>query len=135
MNDGGVWLVYNNSDNTAVTYHQITTLTDGTVAEEDSAVSNGDSIVRALRTALRLKGISGKANVSEALLSTINSTIVAELNYIQGIPYDAMYGSRILSHVIDALYIPESNRQSVVCRVQITLPLPLQDGLFEFNLI
>lgn len=135
MNDGGVWVVYNDSDNTAVTYHQITTLTDGTIAEEDSAVSNGDSIVRALRTALRAKGISGKANVSDALLSTINSTIVAELNYIQGIPYDAMYGSRILSHVISELYVPESNRQSVVCRVNIELPLPLQDGLFEFNLI
>lgn len=135
MNNGGVWLVYNNSDNSAVTYHQITTLTDGTIAEEDSAVSNGDSIVRALRTALRAKGISGKANVSDALLSTINSTIVAELNYIQGIPYNAMYGSRILAHAINALYVPESNRQSVVCRVNITLPLPLQDGLFEFNLI
>lgn len=135
MNAGGVWVVYNNSDNTAVTYHQITTLTDGTVAEEDSAVSNGDSIVRALRTALRAKGISGKANVSDALISTINSTIVAELNYIQGIPYDAMYGSRVLSHAITELYVPESNRQSIVCRVNIELPLPLQDGLFEFNLV
>lgn len=135
MNNGGVWVVYNNSDSTAVTYHQITTLTDGTIAEEDSAVSNGDSIVRALRTALRAKGISGKANVSDALLSTINSTIVAELNYIQGIPYAAMYGSRVLSHAISALYVPESNRQSVVCRVRIELPLPLQDGLFEFNLV
>ena len=135
MNDGGVWVVYNNSDNSAVTYHQITTLTDGTIAEEDSAVSNGDSVVRALRTALRAKGISGKANVSDALLSTINSTIVAELNYIQGIPYAAMYGSRILSHAVQALYVPASNRQSVVCKVNIKLPLPLQDGLFEFNLI
>ena len=134
MNAGGCWIVYNNDSNEAVTYHQITTISDGTIAEEDSAVSNGDAIVRALRTAVRPIA-SGKANVSGALLNLIDKTLRSEISFIMGKEYADIYGPQIQDYKILALYIPDGNRKSVRCKVQLQLPLPLQDGEFEFNLI
>ena len=134
MNAGGVWLVYANDEGETVTYHQITTISDGTIAEEDSAVSNGDSIVRALRTAIRPIA-SGKANVSSAILNLIDKTLRANIEYIMGKNYADIYGSQIQDYKIVSLYIPEGNRKSIRCKVQLQLPLPLQDGEFEFNLI
>lgn len=134
MNAGGCWIVYNNENNETVTYHQITTISDGTIAEEDSAVSNGDAIVRALRTAVRPLA-SGKANVSGALLNLIDKTLRSEISFIMGKEYADIYGPQIQDYKILALYIPDGNRKSIRCKVQLQLPLPLQDGEFEFNLI
>ena len=134
MNDGGVWLVYVNDNSDTVTYHQITTCSDGTIAEEDSAVSNGDAIVRMLRTAVRPIA-SGKANVSSALVNLIDKTLRANIDYIMGINYDDLYGPQILDYSVLSLDIPESNRASIRCKIRLQLPLPLQDGEFEFNLI
>ncbi len=134
MNAGGVWLVYANDNNETVTYHQITTISDGTIAEEDSAVSNGDSIVRSLRLAVRPIA-SGKANVSAAILNLIDKTLRANIEYIMGLDYSDIYGPQIQDYTIMSLYIPEGNRKSIRCKVRLQLPLPLQDGEFEFNLI
>lgn len=134
MNNGGVWLVYTNEADELVTYHQITTISDGTIAEEDSAVSNGDSIVRTLRLAVRPIA-SGKANVSNAILQLIDKVLRANIDYIMGIEYADIYGPQIQDYKIVSLYIPEGNRKSIRCKVQLQLPLPLQDGEFEFNLI
>lgn len=134
MNNGGVWLVYTNDSGETVTYHQITTISDGTIAEEDSAVSNGDSIVRALRIAVRPIA-SGKANVSTAILNLIDKTLRANIEYIMGLDYSDIYGPQIQDYTIMSLYIPEGNRKSVRCKVRLQLPLPLQNGEFEFNLI
>ena len=134
MNAGGVWLVYVNDSGETVTYHQITACSDGTIAEEDSAVSNGDAIVRTLRTAIRPIA-SGKANVSSALVNLVDKTLRANIDYIMGINYDDLYGPQILDYSILSLDIPEGNRASIRCKVRLQLPLPLQDGEFEFNLI
>jgi hypothetical protein len=134
MNAGGVWLVYANDNNETVTYHQITTVSDGSIAEEDSAVSNGDAIVRVLRNAVRPIA-SGKANVSAAILNLIDKTLRANIEYIMGMDYSELYGPQIQDYTILSLYIPEGNRKSIRCKVRLQLPLPLQDGEFEFNLI
>lgn len=134
MNAGGCWIVYNNDADEVVTYHQITTVTDNTIAEEDSAMSNGDAIVRALRAAVRPIA-AGKANVSTAILATIDKVLRANIDYIKSIDYPDIYGPQILDYEIKDLYIPEGNRKAIRCRVGLELPLPLQDGEFEFNLI
>lgn len=133
MNAGGVWVVARNAEGELVTYHQITTRTDGTIAEEDSVVSNGDEIVRRLRIAVRPYA-SGKSNVTDALLNKIKATITAELVQIQSDYYPDIYGRRILSFSIDQLYIPAGNKRSLVCSLRIELPQPLQGGRFIFNL-
>lgn len=133
MNSGGVWVVAKNAEGNLVTFHQITTRTDGTVAEEDSVVSNAESVVRRVRMAVRPYA-SGKCNVTQALLSEIESTIISTLMQIQNESYNASYGSRVLDFSLPRLEIPEGNGQSVVCYCDIDLPQPLQDGAFYFNL-
>lgn len=133
MNAGGAWVVARNAEGELVTFHQITTLTDGTVAEEDSVVSNAESIVRRLRIAVRPYA-SGKCNVTQSLLMRIQDTLVATLNQLQNESVNDSYGPRILDYSIPRLEIPEGNSRSVVCYVNIDLPQPLQDGTFYFNL-
>jgi hypothetical protein len=133
MNRGGVWVVAKNAEGDVVTYHQITTLTDGTIAEEDSVVSNGDEIVRRLRLAVRPYA-SGKCNVTDALITKIKTTLTAELTQLQAEYYADTYGPRVLSFDIDQLYIPEGNKKSLVCSLNIQVPEPMQDGRFNFNL-
>ena len=133
MNAGGCWVVARNSEGDLVTYHQITTLTDGTIAEEDSVVSNADEIVRRLRRAVR-PFASGKSNVTTALINKIRAVLVAELTQLQAEYYADIYGSRILGFSIDQLYIPEGNKRSLICSLSISLPQPMQDGRLNFNL-
>lgn len=133
MNRGGVWVVAKNAEGEVVTYHQITTKTDGTVAEEDSVVSNGDAIVRQLRIAVR-PFASGKSNVTTALLDKIRNVLIAEIKGIQAITYAATYGQRILDYKISRLDIPEGNKRSLICVCDLELPQPMQDGQFIFNL-
>ena len=133
MNAGGCWVVAPNAEGNVVTYHQITTLTDGTIAEEDSVVSNGDEIVRRLRLAVRPYA-SGKSNVSDALIAEIRKVLIAELTQLQADYYPEIYGQRILGYTIEQLYIPEGNKSSIVCSLRLSLPHPMQDGVFNFNL-
>ena len=133
MNNGGAWVVARNAEGNLVTFHQITTRTDGTVAEEDSVVSNAESIVRQLRLAVRPYA-SGKCNVTQTLLNEIKTALITTIMQIQRENYDASYGQRILDFDLPVLEIPEGNERSVVCYCNIDLPQPLQDGAFYFNL-
>lgn len=134
MNRGGAWVVYNDIDGAVKNYHQITTRTDGTIAEEDSAVSNGDSMVRELRSAIRPLA-SGSSNASEAVLGEIEAKVHAVMSAIAARNYPAELGPQFEDYSIVALYRPAGNRQRIVGKFNITGQLPLQDGEFGFNLI
>lgn len=134
MNYGGAWVVYNDIDGAVKNYHQITTRTDGSIAEEDSVVSNGDAIVRELRTAIRpLAG--GSSNASLAVIGAIEAKVHAVMAAIAARSYSAELGPQFEDYAILALYRPEGNRQRIIGNFSITGPLPLQDGEFTFNLI
>ena len=133
MNAGGCWVLYRDIDGRTLTYHQITTKTDGTIAEEDSVVSNGDSIVRTLRQSVApLCG--GKGNATQALLNRIEIVLIANFESISGEYYPELYGPRIITYAIPRLYIPEGNKRSVMCECNIEIPQPTQDSKFVFNL-
>jgi hypothetical protein len=134
MNKGGAWVVYNDIDGTVKTYHQVTTLTNGTIAEEDSAVSNGDSIAREIRAAIRpLAG--GSSNASNAVISAIEAKFHAVMASIAARDYPDELGPQFEDYSIKELYRPEGNRQRIIGRYTITGQLPLQDGDFGINLI
>ena len=134
MNKGGAWVVYNDIDGTVKTYHQVTTLTDGTIAEEDSAVSNGDSIAREIRAAIRpLAG--GSSNASNAVIGAIEAKFHAVMASIAARDYPDELGPQFEDYSIKELYRPEGNRQRIIGRYTITGQLPLQDGDFGINLI
>lgn len=132
LNDGGVWVVANDSDGVAITQHQITTRTDGTIAEEESAVSNGDSMVREFR--IGMKKYKGSSNIYEGLLPQIQADLEKIADNIIGRQYKAIYGPQLLSFSVKQLYIPESNNARVVCKCALETPKPLLSSDFEYNL-
>lgn len=132
MNAGGVWVVANDNDGIAVTQHQITTKTDGTLAEEESAVSNGDSMVREFRVGM--KKYKGSSNIYQALLPQIQADLEKIADNIIGREYKAIYGPQLLSFKVAQLYIPESNNAKVICKNKLETPKPLLASEFEYNL-
>lgn len=134
LNEGGVWVVSNNSYRVATNYHQITTLTDGTVAEEDSCVSAGDAIVRELRNALSPLA-NGSVNVTDQLLDAIRLKVTAVMTGITGRSYGANYGPLVINYSILRLERPESNNAAIMMEMDIDTPQPLLKGQFYFNII
>lgn len=133
MNDGGVWIVANDSFGNAITYHQITTRTDGTIAEEDSVVSNADSIVREFRFGLH--EFRGNANVTEALLAQMRANIYAIADQIMGRTYAAQYGPQMTAFEIVSLEEDPANNTGIIGTFRPTLPKPFLNGDFTFNLV
>lgn len=133
MNDGGVWIVANDSFSNAITYHQITTRTDGTIAEEDSVVSNADSIVREFRFGLH--EFRGNANVTDALLAQMRANIYAIADQIMGRTYAAQYGPQMTAFEIVSLEEDPANNTGIIGTFRPTLPKPFLNGDFTFNLV
>lgn len=133
MNDGGAWIVANDSFGNAITYHQITTRTDGTIAEEDSVVSNADSIVREFRFGLH--EFRGNANVTDALLAQMRANIYAIADQIMGRTYAAQYGPQMTAFEIVSLEEDPANNTGIIGTFRPTLPKPFLNGDFTFNLV
>ena len=134
MNAGGVWVIHTNVDGETVTYHQVTTKTDGTIAEEDSCVSNGDAVIRYFRTAI--KGMfNGSMNVYDGLIPIVRSKLVAQAEAIKAVPFPDMYGPLLVDFTIDDLYRPDSNKGAIVLKSTAEFVRPYAGGDFTFNLI
>ena len=109
LNTGGVWVVRQDATGSPVTMHQITTLTDGTIAEEDSVVSNGASIARELRNAT--KKFRGNVNVSDDLIEQLRADILAVFTQIAGRSYSPVYGPQLEDYEIVELRRDDANKQ------------------------
>ena len=134
MNAGGVWIVANNTQGVAVNYHQITTKTDGSVAEEDSCVSAGDAVVREIRRAVSVL-TAGTVNVTEALVNDVRTQIGATMSMIMGRSYPASYGPLIEDYKIIALGRPADNNAALMLKMDIDTPQPLLKGQVYVNII
>ena len=134
LNNGGVWVIHNNSDGATVTYHQITTRTDGSIAEEDSCVSAGDAIIRNFRTAIK-SFFNGGMNIYPGLIPTVRAQLTAQADAIMSAGYPSIYGPLMLSFTVNELYIPESNKGSIIVNCSAELARPYSGGDFTFNLV
>ena len=132
LNTGGVWVVRPDATGSPVTMHQITTLTDGTIAEEDSVVSNGASIARELRSAT--KKFRGNVNVSDDLIEQLRADILAVFSQIAGRSYSAIYGPQLEDYEIVELKRDDANKQRLLCKLSGAMPLPLIDSESVFAL-
>lgn len=132
LNTGGVWVVRQDATGSPVTMHQITTLTDGTIAEEDSVVSNGASIARELRSAT--KKFRGNVNVSDELIEQLRADILAVFSQIAGRSYSAIYGPQLEDYEIVELKRDDANKQRLLCKLSGAMPLPLIDSESVFAL-
>ena len=132
LNTGGVWVVRPDATGSPVTMHQITTLTDGTIAEEDSVVSNGASIAHELRSAT--KKFRGNVNVSDDLIEQLRADILAVFAQIAGRSYSAIYGPQLEDYEIVELKRDDANKQRLLCKLSGAMPLPLIDSESVFAL-
>lgn len=132
LNDAGVWVVANNSDGEAITYHQITTRTDGTMAEEESAVSNSDAMVREFR--IGMKEYRGNSNIYKSLIPKIRAKLTKIADIIMARQYKTIYGPQLTNFIVKDLYIPESNNAKVICKCRLETPKPLLFSEYEFNI-
>lgn len=134
MNAGGAWVLYTNIAGDVLNYHQITTVTNGKVCEEDSVVANTDSMIREIRSATKELN-AGSSNSSDKLIKAIDGKIHAVMAAIASVAYPDKYGPRFESYEVKELVRSESNRQKIKCRTRIVTTLPLQDAEYEFAIM
>jgi hypothetical protein len=133
MNNKGVWIVHKDRYGEVVTRHQLTTVQDGTLAEEDSAVSNACNIVRSLRS--MLYQYRGDSNVTSELIDALNADIRQSLDRIMARIYPVKIGKQVVDYSIKDIKIDDDNRARIILDVDIDVPEPLLDGHFKFNII
>jgi len=133
MNDAGVWICYRDGRGEMVTRHAITTGGDGTIAEEDSAVSNGDNIIRTVRN--QVSWLRGNCNVTPALIDKIYVTVQAAFTSIKSRNYDALIGPQILEVISVNVQQDPNNTAGVIGKFDLDLPDVYLDGDFTFNLL
>lgn len=132
LNNAGVWIVYRDSRGESVSRHAVTTGGDGTIAEEDSAVSNGDNILRVVRN--QISFLRGNCNVTAALIDKIYTNVMHALDSILRRNYDALIGPQIIA--IESVDIQQdpNNTAGVIGTINLDLPDVYLDGQFTFNL-
>jgi hypothetical protein len=133
MNNKGVWIVYKDRYGEVVNRHQLTTVQDGTVAEEDSAVSNACNIIRSIRA--MLAPYRGDANVTDELVSALHADLAQALDRIMARSYSVKVGRQLLDYSINDLKIDEDNRARIILDADLDVPEPLLDGHYKFNII
>ena len=133
MNDKGVWIVFQDRFGSVVTRHQLTTTQDGTMAEEDSAVSNACNIVRSLRS--MLYNYRGDANVQEAMINSLYLDLVVALGDIAARQYPSKIGSQLTSYGINNLTQDPDNKARLLLSLNLEVPEPFLDGDYQFNII
>ena len=133
MNNKGVWIVYKDRYGEVVNRHQLTTVQDGTVAEEDSAVSNACNIIRSIRA--MLASYRGDANVTDELVDALHADLAQALDRIMARSYSVKVGRQLLDYSINDLKIDEDNRARIILDADLDVPEPLLDGHYKFNII
>lgn len=133
MNNKGVWIVFQDRFGSVVTRHQLTTTQDGTMAEEDSAVSNACNIVRSLRS--MLYKYRGDANVQSAMINSFYLDLVVALGDIAARAYPDKIGSQLISYGINSLVQDPDNKARLLLSLNLEVPEPFLDGDYQFNII
>lgn len=133
MNNKGVWIVYKDRYGEVVNRHQLTTCQDGTVAEEDSAVSNACNIMRSVRA--MLSNYRGDANVTEDLVAALHADLSQALDRVMSRSYSVKYGQQLMNYTINDLRMDEDNRARIILNADLDVPEPLLDGHYQFNII
>lgn len=133
MNNAGVWVCYRNNNGENVTLHAVTTGGEGTIAEEDSAVSNGDNIVRFVRN--QLSWLKGNCNVSELLIEKVEVDCIDAISRIQARDYGPLIGRQIIE--VNGIEVKQdpNNSAGLIGTFDLDLPDVYLDGSFTFNLI
>lgn len=133
MNNKGVWIVYQDRYGEVINRHQLTTCQDGTLAEEDSAVSNACNIARSLRS--MLSKYRGDANVTQELVDALRVDLVHALTAIANRQYEVKVGKQLIGYEIGNLSIDQDNRARIMLDADLDVPEPLLDGYYHFNII
>lgn len=132
MNNAGVWVCYKDERGESVTRHAVTTKVDGTIAMEDSAVSNADNIVRTVRN--QVSWLRGNCNVTPALIDKIYANVQAAFSHILSRNYSDLIGPQILEVKSVKVEQDPNDTSAVVGTFDLDLPDVYLKGDFTFNL-
>lgn len=133
LRNNGVWALAADIDGSVATYHQVTTRVDNSIAEENSAVTNGDAIIRELRKLTM--PYRGNCNATSALVDKLRGQMGAQLEAISSRVYPAIYGPQIISYSIVKLALNENVSGKIDGKFDLTLPEPYLGADFAFNLL
>ena len=132
LNDAGVWICFKDGRGENVTRHAVTTCVDGTIAMEDSAVSNAHNIVRTVRD--QVAWLRGNCNVTPALIDKIYANVQNAFNRILARNYSDLIGPQILEVNSVVVQQDPNNTAGVIGTFDLDLPDVYLKGDFTFNL-
>lgn len=133
LNEGSVWVVNKDLDGNVITVHQVTTVQDGTKAEEDSAVSNVHSILRSLREATM--NVKGNCNVTDTTLARLSTSISIVLDYFKTTINDDYLGAQLSDYTVNYIGVNPDNDAGIILNITLDVPEPFLDGSYNFYIV
>lgn len=130
---GGNWIITKNLDGSITHRHQLTSVTDpdDLAAREDSITTNLDDISRGLYETM--DAVYGKGNASDETLSVYRFRVYNYMESVQGRIYPEILGSQVSDYEITEMIIHPVHKDTVVCRMALTLPPPLNSMIFYLD--
>jgi hypothetical protein len=125
MAGSGVWIVTQDLSGTVYTRHQVSTDNTDVNMREQTVTTNLDSIARQYREGY--SDLIGRGNVSEEMLSIIQTRAHAIASSIKGLSYPAYLGPQMQDYEITQLAIDPVLRDRIRLTIQPVLPYPLNN--------
>ena len=123
LRDGGCWVVRNAEDGTVYAERQLSTSTLDIYRKEQSVTCNIDSI--AFSVADGLRNLVGRMNISPDTLQVVSVNLQAIMDTFLNKTGSATIGAQLLSYTITSVSIPATAKDTVLVRLAVTLPVPM----------
>ena len=123
LRDGGIWAVRNAADGKVYVERQLSTSTLDLYRKEQSVTCNVDSVSFSLGDGLRT--LVGRVNITEATTTLVEDTVYAILRVLTATNGAVTVGPQLLSFTIVSVTVPATAKDTLVVKVQISVPLPM----------
>ena len=123
LRDGGIWAVRNAADGKVYVERQLSTSTLDLYRKEQSVTCNVDSVSFSLGDGLRT--LVGRVNITEATTTLVKDTVYAILRVLTATNGAVTVGPQLLSFTIVSITVPATAKDTLVVKVQISVPLPM----------
>ena len=133
MGAAGIMVVEKSTDGASVIRHQLTTNLTNAHAREDSVVCAADACIRSFR-ALTIKD-RGQVNLTDSYLASLQVAMQGRANELMSLSvYPESIGALLQGFAFTAFQRSPVNDMKLICKTSLTLPKPLNDAEFTFNL-
>lgn len=123
LRDGGIWAVRNAADGKVYVERQLSTSTLDLYRKEQSVTCNVDSVSFSLGDGLRT--LVGRVNITDATTTLVEDTVYGILRVLTATNGAITVGPQLLSFTIVSITVPATAQDTLVVKVQISVPLPM----------